>query len=178
MKRFMNGFVFVLVVGGQLYAQPTSPTPAGAGTGKSLSEADMAKHGVDLQLQVRDDLEHVQQVQAVARQDKDVIKYSCVNDKFIKLKAEANIFDLAHTDFTASIATSARFKLFDSVSSAANRVHKVREEADGCAGEPELNSRESGNSFLSPDIIDDPTTSNPLGQGNIVEPPNYASPYS
>lgn len=181
MKRFMNGVVFVVIVAGQLYAQPTSAPPASANpvpAGKQLSEIEMTQRGVDLQTQTREDLEHVQQLQALARKDKDVIKYACVNDKLIKLKAEANIFDIAHADLTASLSTDARFTTYSAVTSAADRVHKVREEADGCAGEPELNSGDTGNSFNPPEIVDDPTKANPLGDSSSIEPPSYASPYT
>lgn len=174
MKKFMNGVVFMVVVGGQLYAQPS--VPAARTGGKVPSEVEMTQRGADLQAQTREDLEHVQQLQSLARKDKDVIKYACVNDKLIKLKAETNIFDRAHSDLGASISTGARFALFSGLVSAAERVHKVREEADGCAGAPELNSGESGNSFTPPDLLDDPTTTNPLGDGGL-EVPSYASPY-
>lgn len=173
-------FVAALLVGSQLYAQPVGPD-APATTAKPapapLRRVSAAEAKQDAQAsrdKVRSDIQYIQHLQSKARKAKDVIKLTCVNDKFIKLKAEANLFDSAHSALIAVLDTEARHEAFDRVSASASRVHKIREEAQICVGESDL-SNVSSVEFTGPEIIDDPTLALPFDI--TVEPPAYASPY-
>lgn len=185
MKRLKKTAVtatVAMIIAGQLYAQPApTPEPPAPETtpaaGTKLTAAEMAQESVALEARVRVDTQRVQQLQALARKEKDVIKLSCVNDKFVRLKAEANIFDSARRDLAANVSVEARAPAsFSAVNAAADRVAKVREEAEACAGQPELTAGESLNDFTAPPFPDDPTTGMPFGTFE-VEPPGYASPY-
>lgn len=135
----------------------------------------------DLQLRVRQlhdqtraDARHVQHLQLIARKEKDVIKLNCVNDKLVQLKPQMNIADAAEAELD-SAKDSDRIAIFDGISQAADNVHRLREEADQCIGEPVGTGGESSNSFTGPKEQDDPTK----GFGDTtIEPPGYASPYN
>ncbi len=180
-----SGFaaVLALLVGSQLYAQPAGGgadvTPPARKANLSISE--MKVNSDTFVAQVRIDLQRVQHLQTIVRKEKDVIKLSCVNDKFVKLKAETNIFDSANAELQRVLDTDARFNAYANVEKAATSTHKIREEAEACAGESELTPKDSNNSFDSPEIPDDPTQGGmpfPGEGGGEVEPPGYASPYN
>lgn len=167
----------ILLVG-QLYAQPVTSQPASP-TAKQqqqvqLSVAEMEKEAQALRDRVRADIQRVQHLRAKARKAQDIIQLTCVNDKFVKLKASANLFDEAHRELLADSTTN-RNETFVRVQTTASEVRKVREEADVCIGNQEL-ARESANDWLGPEIIDDPTLGLPFDIE--IEPPSYASPYT
>lgn len=172
-----------MLIAGQLYAQPTSGVPESAPPTKkrAYSAEEMKERSAALAAQVRVDEQRLQHLQATARRDKDVIKLSCVNDKYVRLKAEMNLFDSANRDLAGTLDNDGRFAAFDKVEKNADSVHKIREEAEQCAGERELTPASSENTVNPPDIIDDPTQGDafPFGGGEVqVEPPGYASPYN
>lgn len=176
-----------IVVAGQLYAQPASPPPAPTDPAapveapkKALTAEEMKSRGVELVAQVRADGQHVQYLQGVARREKDVIKLSCVNDKFVRLKAESNVFDNAYASLLVSLDSGDREGKFTAVTNAAVSARKAREEADACVGAVEI-GEQPRSSFTAPDIVDDPTVDLPFDDnygGVMVEPPGYASPFS
>lgn len=187
LKKILVGAV--LVVTTQLYAQPadpttppadgTAPAPLAPGLSAKLSPTEMSTRATELEAIVRADDRHVLHLQALARKDKDVIKLTCVNDKYVRLKAESNVFDAQKRDLLSSLERDSRVVSFDAMSVAADGVHKAREEAERCMGEPELGDSESKNSFTPPDITDDPTKGTSFDvPGGTFEPPAYASPYS
>jgi len=120
-------------------------------------------------------------LQATARKQKDVIKLNCINDKLVQMKAQQNIFDTAHLELVPLIEgrnpsdDANRYAMFGEVTTGADNLHKLRIEADGCVGEPEIVG-ESKNSYTGPTLGDDPTKGDVFG--NPVEPPGYASPYN
>ena len=184
MKSFRKIFVAIMLVllWTDLHAQPTDPAAPTAPLpvlSRKLSVDQMSANATELEAAVRVDDKHVLHLQALARKDKDVIKLACINDKYIQLKAEANIFDAQKRDLLGSLDKDTRFTTYDSMAGAAAAVRKAREEAERCMGEPEL-GEQSTNSFTAPDIPDDPTTDLPFDDfpGLTVEPPVYASPYS
>jgi DNA polymerase III gamma/tau subunit len=183
MKSVLPGLAAMLI-GSQLYAQPAPSPEAGAPAPvapprSQLSSDEMKAKSIALAGQVRVDIQRVQHLQTVARQQKDVIKLSCVNDKFVKLKAETNIFDKANEELTQVLDTDQRFTSFTRVERAADASHKVREEAEACAGEAEVGAAESQTTVTTPEIPDDPTTGGmPGGNDPAIEPPGYASPFS
>jgi hypothetical protein len=164
-----------LVFVGQLYAQPA---PANQ---RVLSDDEMSRRAPELAEQVRVDLKHVQNLQTAVRNEKDVIKLSCVNDKFVALKAGTNVFDSRLADFTAANKGN-RTAAYQLVVDQAGKTHKVRQEADECIGNVELGDQ-ANSEFTSPDIVDDPTNGLPFddfngGGSSIIEPPAYASPFA
>lgn len=178
--------VAVMLIAGQLYAQPAdskkpadpTPAPAAAHPDVKLTPAEMTKHATDLEAAMRADLQHVQYLQTIERKKQDIIKLSCVNDKFVKLKAEANLFDQARGELTASLNSDERFAAYPHVGEAADRAHKVRNEADECAGQLELVRTSDANSSVThPVIVDDPTSTVPFEGNTLVEEPAYASPF-
>ena len=171
--------------GALLYAQPagdvsdTSASGSASATASlsaNMSLADMLAKSTELNKNVRNDLRHVIHLQEIARKDKDVIKLTCVNDKLLLMKAEANVFDNNRSILEGMSDDSRdRVTTFDDESKAADGVHRLRTEADGCLGEPELGA-ESANQTVHPPFPDDPTQGDPFDEG--VEPPGYASPYN
>ncbi len=196
MKRLMKtALIASVAIAGQLYAQPASapggsPPPAPpadpsapvvVAPKKPLSAEQMKARGLELVEQVHTDGQHVQYLQTVARREKDVIKLSCVNDKYVRLKAESNVFDKSYASLLATLDSGDRETNFRAVVDASVSTHKIREEADGCIGAVEIGGEQPKSSFTAPDIVDDPTTGLPFDDnygGATVEPPGYASPYS
>ena len=181
-KAYRYALVAVVVCGGSmLRAEPgPDPDPAsrGAQTMAKLSLTEMLTRSGELTGQVKGDLRHVQHLQDQARKQKDIIKLNCVNDKFVEIKAQANVFDTVRGELESLLGgadNSDRQGVFANVVSGAASVHKTRLEADSCIGEPEL-GKESSNGFDHPAFPVDPTLGNPFG--NPVEPPGYASPYN
>ncbi len=182
MKRLTKASILAgLVVAGQLYAQPVSvpakqervEAPTKAAT--ELTATEMLSSGNKLKEQVRSDTQQVQHLQIVARREKDVLKLSCVNDKYVKLKAEANLVDTALGELTGSQGQSR--PAFAAATQHTQNVAKLREEAQACVGEPELGEK-SSNDYSHPDIPDDPTSGGMPFEEGAVEPPGYASPYT
>lgn len=165
-----------MLLAGSLYAQPSSlpaaPPAAPAVKTAPLSPERMKKEAQALRDDVRASIQHLYFLQTKARKSNDIIKLTCVNDKFIKLKAEANLFDEAHRDLLDGLDSDSRFANYDRVTASAHEVTKSREEAEACIGESQL---ESANEFEGPEIVDDPTLGLPFDIA--VEPPAYASPY-
>lgn len=167
-----------LLVAGSLYAQPTTPAPASppppAAKTPIPSPAQMKKEAQSMRDAVRASIQRMYALQAKARKSNDIIQLTCVNDKFIKLKAQANLFDEAHRELLIDLDTDARVETYARVTAASNDVTKAREEAEACIGESQLGN-ESANDFEGPEIVDDPTLGLPFDIE--VEPPAYASPY-
>jgi hypothetical protein len=181
------GIVVGVVIGccitGTLLAQPPDDTDTNDTSAKvsgsitsNLSLLDMLGRSHDLETQVQGDLRHVRHLQEIARKNKDVIKLTCVNDKFLAIKAQANIFDDTHRELEGANAQSTeRFNIFALVTQAAENVRKLRIEADACVGEREIGT-ETFNGVTHPPFPDDPTVGHPFDEG--IEPPGYASPFN
>jgi hypothetical protein len=187
-KARSMGLVALLIGAGTLLAQPAKdgkdkdPTElpvdvsAKASIDLKLSITEMITRSADMFKQVKTDLRHVAHLQEVARKQKDIIKLTCVNDKLITMKGEANVFDNARHELEslAEATNDDRLTVYPATSTAADRVHKLRVEADTCVGEPEL-SAESENQVNDPGLPD-PWNGNPFDDG--LEPPGYASPFN
>lgn len=124
--------------------------------------------------QTRADARHIQHLQQIARQAKDVIKLNCVNDKLVQVKPQMNIADSRTADLEAA-GDAERPAVFEAIMQASDNIHRLREEADQCIGEPIATGGDSSNSFTGPTAPDDPNKNFP---GNELEPPGYASPYN
>jgi hypothetical protein len=142
----------------------------------TLPAADVRARVQLLHDQIRADARHIQHLQQVARQEKDVIKLNCVNDKLVQAKPEMNIVDAKQQELE-SAGDAERMAVFETISQAADSLRRLREESDQCIGEPlTFSGGESSNSFTGPSAPDNPTGS---GFGNHpIEPPAYASPFN
>jgi hypothetical protein len=141
---------------------------------KPLPLGDVRARVAALREQTRSDARHIQHLQQLARGEKDVIKLNCVNDKLVQVKPQMNMADLRELEL-GSASEADRMSLFESISQAADNVHRLREEADQCIGEPvTFGGGESSNSFTGPPVPDDPGKGGPAE----IEPPGYASPFN
>ena len=155
----------------------SSTTKLTAASVGKMSVTDMSLRAVTIEAQIKEDSRHVLHLQSVAHKQKDVIKLNCINDKMVQLKAQNNIFDGIHSGLEGALASGSdeRFALFSEITMSASNIKHLREEADVCAGEPELFRQESRNEVTRPLIPDDPAMGDPFTQG--VEAPGYASPF-
>jgi hypothetical protein len=185
-KPWVTVLVAAAIASSATYAQ--SPIPGADPSAKpaktaKLSLPEMVARSEALDLQIKADMRHVMHLQAKARQEKDVIKLNCINDKLVQLKAQVNIFDTARASLTAGLESSStaddKQVAFAEVTSTGDAVKNLRAEADICVGEPELFKQESSSEVKRPEIPDDPAGSDPFGPGRGgFEPPAYASPFN
>jgi hypothetical protein len=156
------GIVALLGAGAAgLYAAPT-----GLGGDASPDLQASISRAQSVHAQALEDARHVQHLQQVARKEKDVIKLNCVNDKLVQIRPQLNMADRA----TGELNGGQKDALTQVIESG-TAIHKLREAADQCIGEPVLGD-ESTNSFTHPPI-NDPTGTNPWT--TVFEPPAYAS---
>ncbi|HET9621096.1 MAG TPA: hypothetical protein VFP84_07010 [Kofleriaceae bacterium] len=165
------------------WLSPNGTSGAGAGYSATIgvngrlsgvSEGEMVSRVHQFQTQARLDMRHVVHLQQIARNEKSVIKLNCVNDKLVQMKPQLNIADTAAAELAVSTEFS-RASSYQQAVVATENVHRLREEADQCVGEPLSIGGESSNSYTSPTPPDDPMRGS--GRGGI-EPPVYASPYN
>lgn len=158
--------------------KPVTTKPAAV----NLSVPEMKERTRTYDGQILDDSRHMAHLRDVARNQKDVIKLTCVNDKLVELKAQMNLFDASRQRFTAAVdggatADAAR-PLYVELADIADKVKTLRGEADTCIGTPDLYKQEAGVEVTHPDFPDDPTTTDPfLPEQGALEPPAYASPF-
>jgi hypothetical protein len=167
------------------YAQVPVPgtDPSAKPTKKvNLSLPEMVARTEAIDLQIQADMRHVLHLQTKARQEKDVIKLNCINDKLVQLKAQVNIFDSANLLLKAGLESGGggtaddKQSAFAEATSTGAAIKTLRAEADVCVGEPELFKQESSSEVRRPEIPDDPGGHDPFGGG--LEPPAYASPFN
>jgi hypothetical protein len=141
----------------------------------TLPAADVRARVQILHDQMRADARHIQHLQQVARQEKDVIKLNCVNDKLVQAKPQMNIADAKMAELE-SAGDAERMAAFEVVTGAADSLRRLREESDQCIGEPiTFSGGESSNSFTGPPAPDNPTAG---FDNHPIEPPAYASPFN
>lgn len=155
-------------------ASSSTTTTASADLRGQFSLAEMHARIQLLHEQTRSDARHILHLQQIARQAKDVIKLNCVNDKLVQVKPILNLLDEQSLEVDSS-SDGERGLVFDKVTGAAESVHRLREEADQCIGEPVTIGSESSNSFTGPTAPDDPSKG---FTGKEIEPPGYASPFN
>jgi hypothetical protein len=164
------------VPGADPSAKPAKPVKS-----LKLSLPEMVAKAGTIDAQVRSDMRHVLHLQAKARQEKDVIKLNCINDKMVQLKAQVNIFDSAQAQLNAGIESATaddKQGPFAEVAEAGDAVKSLRAEADICVGEPELFKQETSAEVKRPEIVDDPAGTDPFDPGGPFEAPAYASPFN
>jgi hypothetical protein len=158
--------ITALAAPGDMFGNGTGT--ADAGLTELLTRASAVRE------QCHADAQHVLHLQQLARKQKDIVRLNCVNDKLVQIKPQLNMLERAESDLQASFNHESRHTAFNELNLIGENVRRLREEADGCAGEPILSS-ESSNTWTHPLIPDDPY-SNPFQPG--IEPPGYASPFN
>ena len=161
-------------------AAPGPSTPAPAKPAKVLSVSEMTAQNLVIEAQLKSDLQYMEHLRVIVRRDKDVIKLNCVNDKYVQLKAQVNMFDTAREAFNATVTVEANARAnFDTITKVSSDAAILKDEATGCVGVPELYKQESGVDVRHPDFPDDPTVTTPF-DGDVVDidPPGYASPFN
>ncbi len=193
-NRLVPGILFGLLVGTvTAIAQPDTTGSADvsasggvtagvtATASVSLSASEMTSRSEAIEAQMQDDYRHVLSLKDKARKLKDVIKLNCVNDKLVQIKAQMNIAGTAQQSMQGALGqdlTRAN-ELFVQVESIGRSVKELREQANGCIGEPELNKEDLPLEVTRPDLVDDPGIQDPYTpDGAVMEPPGYASPFN
>src|SRR5512139_1449679 len=90
-------------------ADPAAPAPAPAAPAPApvaakMSLADMSASSAQIEAQIKETVRHFEALRADARKEQDIIKLNCINDKYVQLKAQANLFDQSRQSFEASAA--------------------------------------------------------------------------
>lgn len=180
----------VLLLGATtLYADDANnptPAPAPALTPVApkeplVSVADMRTRSIAVLQQIGNDSRLALSLREVARRQKDVIKLNCVNDKIVEVKAQQNIADDTNRALLVALDANSddRHAEFTKLNQTGAAVHLLREEAKQCIGGPDLYKQETGIEVDRPETPDDPTVDPTMpGNGWVIEPPRYSSPYS
>jgi len=184
MNRFAK-YLPVLVILGAVSivaadSDPVVPPAATPPAGLKLTMAEMQAGVVGYESQIQTEHRQILHLKDVATRQKDVIKLTCLNDKLIQLKAQMNMWDSGRTQFDAATAKTSdeQATAYGALVDVAKAIHTLREEANGCVGEPELFKQEAGVEVNHPVFPDDPTVGDPFDPTvSDVEPPGYASPF-
>lgn len=160
-------FVLLAAIGGAgatMYAAPG---------GLGMSAQAMTVQVTSIRQQMMSDLHRVEQLQAIARREKDLIKLNCLNDKLVQMKPQLNVADRAQSDIQAARTDTDAQTAFVMLSNAGTDVRALRESAEQCIGKPLL-ATESSNEYTHPNLDEQPT----VNANADIEPPAYASPFN
>jgi hypothetical protein len=156
-------------------AQTASPAP--------LSVSEMRDRTEAFKSDIEENHRQVLHLQALVRKQKDVIRLTCVNDKLVQMNAQMNIFDTAalQLEGTGQTADEGSRAAYAEIEKAATDIKKLRDEAEGCAGELEMYKQESRSDVSRPDL-DDPTDGGPFHSPEVlgepeIDVPGYATPF-
>jgi hypothetical protein len=191
--RALSKYLSVLAVLGTvsvLRADTPAPAPAPAPDASvtvtaqvqvKLSPAEMQAKANTLMTRLPGDYRHVLHLKEVAKESKDVVKLTCVNDRLIQLKAQMEIAEATNADLQAAISNNnpdGAQTFYTNLEATGNAITQLRQDADVCAGTPELYKQEAGVTVDAPDLPD-PTAGDPFHDTyGDVEPPGYASPFN
>jgi hypothetical protein len=189
-----------LLGGGMLYAQPSNaPTPGDAPKpapdvtlpgekAVDVSPREMSSRADQIIKEMESTHRAVLEMQAAAKQSKDVIKLNCVNEDLLAVKQLLNIADAAQNELDEAIARGDRDEQrhqFGQITIAGEKSAESRDDAQKCIGE-ELNFVGKNNvTVTGPAVRNDPTQDgdlgtisgdDPFGQDVPLEDPAYASP--
>ncbi len=199
---------------GALYAQPggdtkpadptaapaPAPTPAPAPAPGSdvtlpgekkvdLSPREMSTKADELIKEMEATHRSVLEMQAAAKQAKDVIKLNCVNENLLAVKQLLNIADAAENELDEAIARGDRGEQvhqFGQITIASEKSAGARDEAQGCIGEELHFVGKNDLTVDGPAVRNDPTDDGDLGQPSGEDPfdmavpledPAFASPF-
>ena len=122
-------------------------------------------------------------LQRVARQQKDIIKLNCVNDKLLQIKQLMNIADSARTSLIEAIAqgdAEAANHYASQIHITSSKLDMLGNEAEACVGEDMAFLGDTEVTVEGNGHPDDPTSTgdiaDPHGDRGI-ERPAYASPF-
>ena len=188
--------------GSLLYAQPggdtkpAEPAPADLpdvtlpGEKKvDLSPREMSTRADELIKTMESTHRAVLELQAAAKQAKDVIKLNCVNENLLAVKQLLNIADAAENDLDEAIARGDRSEQvhqFGQITIASEKSAGARDEAQACIGEELHFVGKNDITVTGPAIRNDPTDDGDLGQPSGEDPfdvavpledPAFASPF-
>ena len=193
--------VLALVGGGLVLAQDTPAPDAGAPAAAPPPEAeveetpaevdvpmrkkaqisprDMQSQGATYFAKMREVLKRIEEIQDVARKNKDVIKLNCVNDKLLQIKQLVNIGEANKTNLEEAIARddeSGRYDFYANITIANDQVQTLGAEAEQCIGQdlsflgPTETTTEGGDEPDDPTIGEEPDFP-------VVEPVPVSSPF-
>ena len=177
--------------GGDPAAPPPAPAPAPApakelpdvtlpGEKKvDLSPREMSTRADDLIKEMELTHRAVLEMQASAKQAKDVIKLNCVNENLLAVKQLLNIADAAENELDEAIARSDRSEQvhqFGQITIASEKSQAARNEAQACIGEELHFVGKNDITVTGPAIRNDPTDDGDLGQPGGQDPFDYVVP--
>lgn len=200
--------------GGILYAQPAEPPkpadapkadepkPGGPASPKELPDVtlpgeknvdlaprEMSAKATELIKAMEGTHRAVLEMQAAAKQAKDVIKLNCVNENLLAVKQLLNIADAAENELDEAIARGDRSEevhQFGQITIASEKSSAARDEAQGCLGEELHFVGKNDIVVTGPAIRNDPTHDgdlghpggqDPFGVSVPLEDPVFASPF-
>ena len=144
----------------------------------AMSPREMTSGSVGYAAQVQGALKTVEAMRERARQDQDIVRLTCLNDKMLQLKGEANVFDHARITFEDSVSNSDDISVvraaYVQLQIPGEHAQTLNEDARTCLGVLDLTSAE-GTDTKHDDFPDDPTVGDPFEPE--IEPPNCASPF-
>ena len=206
-----------LTGGGLLWAQPGN-SPAtddddaagsvadkggavqGSTDASELSQQEMTLEADRLIADIDTARSGVIEVQGAAREDKDMVRLNCVDDKLAQADELREIATVARSELAATVAAGdreGRLHQYSLITISHERAGAVREEANACIGEEmsfegdnDIDVNDPGlddptkyapfklaDSSLLDDAIDNPTEV-PWDNGNVpIERPVYATPF-
>ncbi len=192
--------------GGMLYAQPADPpkadAPATDAPGKDLPDVtlpgeknvdlaprEMSAKATELIKAMEATHRAVLEMQAAAKQAKDVIKLNCVNENLLAVKQLLNIADASENELAEAIARGDRSEQvhqFGQITIASEKSIAARDEAQACIGEELHFVGKNDITVTGPAIPYDPTHDGDIGQPSGADPfgtavpledPAFASPF-
>ena len=185
--------------GGILYAQPAEPAPAPPADAPAdvtvpgeknvdLAPRDMSAKANELIRGMETTHRAVLEMQAAAKQAKDVIKLNCVNENLLAVKQLLNIADEAKTDFAEAKVQGDRGEQvhqYGQITIASEKAKEAGNEAQACIGEELHFVGKNDVTVDGPAIPHDPTKDGDVAVGSGEDPfqtqledPAYASPFA
>ncbi len=202
----------VFTGGGLLWAQPggtpataddaaeEAPESTGSDDPAAMSPQDMTLGADRLIAGIDTARSGVLEVQAAAREEKDMVRLNCVDDKLAQVDKLREIATVARADLAAAVAAGdreGRLHQYNLVVISQERAGAVREESNACIGEEmsfdgdtDIDTNDPGlddptryapfklaDNPLLEDAVDNPAEA-PWDNGNVpIERPGYATPF-
>lgn len=154
-----------------------------------LSPREMSTRADELIKEMEATHRSVLEMQAAAKQAKDVIKLNCVNENLLAVKQLLNIADAAENELDEAIARGDRAEQvhqFGQITIASEKSAGARDEAQACIGEELHFVGKNDLTVDGPAIRNDPTDDGDLGEPGgedpfdtavTLEDPAFASPF-
>jgi hypothetical protein len=176
-------------------SEPAEPAPAAGELSPQEMIADAQRLANEIQL-VRGE---VVTLQTEAREEKDMIRLDCIDDKLAQFDQLLLIVEAARADLGAAVASGdleGRLHHHGLVAQAREKATAVRQEADGCIGE-EMRFPGNADVDVTDPGLDDPTRHAPFDLADkpmldkviddpaepiweedvVIERPGYATPF-